>query len=579
MRRTRSLPSTSHLPIEALESRRLLTVVYPSDLEQYMVELINHARANPAVEAALYGIDLNEGLTPGTISAAAKQPLAINPVLVSSATSHTQDMLQTQTFSHTGSDGSSPFDRELAAGYSFAGSWGWGENIAYVSNTAAVPPPQATALLEEQDLFVDGDEPGRGHRLNLLDPAFKEVGVGMQEGVFNDANALMTTEDFADTTGNSFLTGVVFADANHNGSYDPGEGLAGANITAVQIGAGAVSSTQSWSSGGYTEQLAPGVYDVTASGGPLATPIKYTNVTIGSENVEIDFNTADSAPANTPTPTPVPTATPTPTPTPVPTGTPVPTPAPVATPTPTPAPTPLGSPTATPANPVANRSTSTTVPNPSPSIAAKANGAIDGHIYEDINDNDRLDPGEVGAPYMTVFLDTEGTAAPTPGEPTSTTNTRGEFEFVGIAPGKYQVVVVIPDGWRTSTGGTNDHIVTVHKGHSVANAGTFFITPTVYVSGTLFNDLAGTGTRTANDPGISGWTIILDFTNAQTGQAYQRAVTTRGHGTWAFGDLLPGTYTIRVVLHKHYVVTTGALVVGPLTNGEVSEENVIGVHR
>ncbi len=243
-------------------------------------------------------------LSPGTISSAAKQPLAINPELVSAATTHTQDMLQNQTFSHTGVDGSSPYQRELAAGYDFTGSWGWGENIAYRSDSTALPPPQATAQLEEQDLFADTTEPGRGHRVNLLNPAFKEVGVGMQEGLFNSANALMTTEDFAYTTANSFLTGVVFNDANGNGSYDPGEGLSGATITAEAIRVGAVgSSTQSWTSGGYTLQLTPGVYDVTASGGPLTTPITYTNVVIGSVNVEIDFNTAAPPPVNAPAPT------------------------------------------------------------------------------------------------------------------------------------------------------------------------------------------------------------------------------------------------------------------------------------
>jgi hypothetical protein len=44
--------------------------------EQLMLELINRARANPVAEASRDGIDLNEGLAPGTISAAAKQPLA-----------------------------------------------------------------------------------------------------------------------------------------------------------------------------------------------------------------------------------------------------------------------------------------------------------------------------------------------------------------------------------------------------------------------------------------------------------------------------------------------------------------------
>ena len=51
-----------------LESRRLFAAVYPSNYEQYLVELINRGRANPAAEASRYGIDLNEGLAAGTPS-------------------------------------------------------------------------------------------------------------------------------------------------------------------------------------------------------------------------------------------------------------------------------------------------------------------------------------------------------------------------------------------------------------------------------------------------------------------------------------------------------------------------------
>ena len=36
-------------------------------LEQMLLELINRARLDPAAEAARFGIDLNEGLAPGTI--------------------------------------------------------------------------------------------------------------------------------------------------------------------------------------------------------------------------------------------------------------------------------------------------------------------------------------------------------------------------------------------------------------------------------------------------------------------------------------------------------------------------------
>src|SRR5437764_1681142 len=96
------------LPLELLEPRRLLAAVFPTNYEQYLVELINRGRANPTAEAARYSIDLNEGLAAGTISTAAKEPLAINPYLTSAAHGHSQWMIDTDTFSHTGLNGTDP---------------------------------------------------------------------------------------------------------------------------------------------------------------------------------------------------------------------------------------------------------------------------------------------------------------------------------------------------------------------------------------------------------------------------------------------------------------------------------------
>ena len=53
--------------------------------EQYMLELINRARADPLAEAARLGVGLNEGLPPGRISPDAKQPLAANDMLNAAA--------------------------------------------------------------------------------------------------------------------------------------------------------------------------------------------------------------------------------------------------------------------------------------------------------------------------------------------------------------------------------------------------------------------------------------------------------------------------------------------------------------
>lgn len=287
---------------ESLEPRRLLAAVYPTADEQLMLELLNRARANPVAEAQRFKIDLNEGLAAETISAAPKQPLAFNPFLIDAARKHSRDMLARDYFAHESPSGKMPDQRVRAAGYMPDGG---GENLAWWGTTGDLGSPTATVRKLHRDLFVDAGIDGRGHRLDILKPSFKEVGVGVISGLFTtggrDYNALMITQDFAFVTSNTFLTGVAYADRRvADKFYTPGEGLAGLTITAKRLSDKAVFSTTTFRSGGYSLQLEPGTYSVSASGGQLLKPMVFKNVTIGQENVKLDVIPAPGTPLNTP---------------------------------------------------------------------------------------------------------------------------------------------------------------------------------------------------------------------------------------------------------------------------------------
>ena len=89
------------------------------------------------------------------------QPLQVDSRLVSAATGHSADMAANDFFSHEGSDGSLPWDRMLAEGYSYSRA---GENIA-----AGYPTPESA---------VNAWMNSQGHRNNILNCAFTETGVG-----------------------------------------------------------------------------------------------------------------------------------------------------------------------------------------------------------------------------------------------------------------------------------------------------------------------------------------------------------------------------------------------------------------
>ncbi|MFL5255348.1 MAG: carbohydrate-binding domain-containing protein [Rhodopila sp.] len=268
----------------------------PSAYEQYLLELVNAARANPTATASSLGIGLNDGLPAGTISGAPEAPLAFNPALISAAQQHGAWMLANNTFSHTGANGNSPGDRMTAAGYIFTGSWTWGENIAitYGGGTAV---SAATVVSLENGLFKSPD-----HRVNLLNPAFKEVGLGVVGGTYQGSAAVDATQDFAKSGSSSFLTGVAYNDLSGDNFYEPGEGLGGVSVL-VKSGSGQTWQTTTWASGGYQMALGAGTYSVTFSGGGLTAPVT-KSVSIGSANVEVDLNTrVDKSTVPTPPPT------------------------------------------------------------------------------------------------------------------------------------------------------------------------------------------------------------------------------------------------------------------------------------
>lgn len=310
--------STTSIGCERLESRQLWSAVYPTAVEQYMVELLNRARANPNAEAALHHgfIDtegnrfngqLNEGLASGTISSASKQPLAVNPYLTDAARTHSQWMIDADTYSHTGSGGSNPGQRMSAAGYSNATTWG--ENIA-INWSSGTLDPATTVFRQHQNLFTDMTIVGRGHRLNMMNALFKEVGVGVATGPWvvggKSWNALAGTQNFA-ANNNTYLTGVAYRDnVVVDQFYSVGEGLGGVTVRATRVTDNAVFTTTTWASGGYSLALPAGTYNIQASGGGLASTIYYNAVTIGNQNVKRDFvygQTADSEP-NPSTPNP-----------------------------------------------------------------------------------------------------------------------------------------------------------------------------------------------------------------------------------------------------------------------------------
>ena len=283
---------------EQLEDRIALSVTGITDYEQLLIELVNRARANPSAEANLHGITLNDKLPANTISTSPKPPLAPEQILSNTAGAYSDRMLRDDFFSHTDPDGDLPWDRTEDNGYPV---WaGVGENIAWGTFFGN---REATIHARHRSLFRSA-----GHRENMMDPDWNELGVGITFGTTpyqsvtaTDFDLAIVTEVFGGRSNLRYLTGVAFDDADSDDFYSVGEGVSNVTITATN--SSGTFTTDTSSSGGYVLRLAPGTYSVVASGNGIDTPA--TTITIGSENVKLDFEPGSVEPDPDPNPDPI----------------------------------------------------------------------------------------------------------------------------------------------------------------------------------------------------------------------------------------------------------------------------------
>ncbi|GAB3848144.1 hypothetical protein GCM10029963_30670 [Micromonospora andamanensis] len=88
--------------------------------------------------------------------------LSIDDKLMTAAQRHSQDQADHRNMSHTGSDGSDPGERIDRVNYSWRT---YGENVAWNQRTPAAV----------MDAWMNSD----GHRANILNCSFTEIGVGV----------------------------------------------------------------------------------------------------------------------------------------------------------------------------------------------------------------------------------------------------------------------------------------------------------------------------------------------------------------------------------------------------------------
>jgi hypothetical protein len=126
------------------------------------------------------------------------------------------------------------------------------------------------------------------HRLNIMDGYFEEAGVSSKPG-WSTGRITEVQEFGARFSTPAQLVGAVYVDKDGNSFYTPGEGVGGLTITATPISGGTALQTRTYASGGYALDItAAGTYRITVAGtaGIVAT------VAVATKNVALDVRVA-----------------------------------------------------------------------------------------------------------------------------------------------------------------------------------------------------------------------------------------------------------------------------------------------
>jgi len=274
---------------------------HPDGNEQQMLWLMNRARSDPAQEGLwlatttdgdvaqgrdYFGVDVQQ-LQAEFDQYAAKPPAAFDARLYAAAQAHSLDLIARDAQDHNGQ-----FEAIDDAGFFYTAARG--NVFAYAESALNA---HAAFNIDWGGSDGSGMQTGRGHRMAVMAIDGDYTNVGLAAAANANGNLVVTGNYCRANTQNAdhhnrFLVGTVWADANANDMYDPGEGLGQITVRPDEGTHYAVTADN----GGYALPIpSPGTYAVTFSGAALDADVT-RSVTLTDQSVLLDLLASDPSP-------------------------------------------------------------------------------------------------------------------------------------------------------------------------------------------------------------------------------------------------------------------------------------------
>jgi uncharacterized protein (DUF2141 family) len=189
--------------------------------------------------------------------------------------------------------------------------------------------------------------------------------------------------------------------------------------------------------------------------------------------------------------------------------------------------------------------------------------SLSGSVYADANNNGAMDPGEAGLGGVTLTL----SGTDDLGKSVSATTTSagdGSYSFADLRPGSYTVTETTqPSGFiegkdtAGNLGGTAKPGVLSAIPLPSAGVGVNYdfghILPGS-LAGFVYNDVNADGIKQPAEAGLPTVPVVLTGTD-DSGNAVSLSTTTASNGSYSFGNLRPGNYTISDTTPPGFVPT------------------------